>query len=82
MEIYLDRVKKRKLTCLCCNKVTSSIRLTNGKKKCFMGHRRYLSQNHNFRSEKDSFDGTTEKISPPKVSSCNEILNQLQDLEG
>jgi len=47
-----------------------------------MGHRRYLSQNHKWRSEKGSFDGTIEKRPPPKVCSGIEILNQVQDLEG
>ncbi|KAK6777581.1 hypothetical protein RDI58_024299 [Solanum bulbocastanum] len=32
-----------------------------------MGHRHYLSQNHKWRSEKGSFDGTIEKRPPPKV---------------
>ena len=47
-----------------------------------MGHRHYLSQNHNWRSDKRSFDGTVEKRPPPKVCSGVEILNQVQDLEG
>ena len=29
---------KGKMTCRCCNKDPSSIRLMNGKKECFMGH--------------------------------------------
>ncbi|XP_015168116.1 uncharacterized protein [Solanum tuberosum] len=73
---------KGKLACPCCNKDTSSFRLSNGKKQCFMGHQRYLSQNHKWRNDKDSFDGTMEKRPPPKVCSGIEILNQVQDLEG
>ncbi|WMV09410.1 hypothetical protein MTR67_002795 [Solanum verrucosum] len=73
---------KGKMACPCCNKDTSSIRLTNSKKQCFMGHRRYLSKNHKWRNDKDSFDGTIEKRPPPKMCSGIEILNQVQDLEG
>ncbi|WMV10036.1 hypothetical protein MTR67_003421 [Solanum verrucosum] len=73
---------KGKLACPCCNKDTSSTRLTNCKKQCFMGHRRYLSHNHKWRNEKESFDGTNETRPPPKVHSGTEILNQVEDLEG
>ena len=78
MEIQHDGAKKK----IGCNKGTVLIQQANCKKQCFICYQRYLSQNHNFRSEKDSFDGTIGKISPPKVSSCIEILNQVQDLEG
>ncbi|WMV07748.1 hypothetical protein MTR67_007374 [Solanum verrucosum] len=73
---------KGKLACPCCNKDTSSIRLTNCKKESFMGHRRYLPRNHKWRNEKKSFDGTEEKTLPPKKRSGIEILHQVQDLEG
>ncbi|XP_019248394.1 PREDICTED: uncharacterized protein LOC109227650 [Nicotiana attenuata] len=73
---------KEKLACTYCNKDTSSIRLANSKKQCFMGHRRYLPLSHKWRNDKDSFDGTKEKRLPPKMHSGIEILNQVQDLEG
>ncbi|XP_070043487.1 uncharacterized protein [Nicotiana tomentosiformis] len=73
---------KEKLACPCCNKDTSSIRLANSKKQCFMGHRLKLPLSHKWRNVKDSFDGTKEKRLPPKICSGIEILNQLQDLEG
>ncbi|XP_049397294.1 uncharacterized protein LOC125861439 [Solanum stenotomum] len=70
---------KGKLACPCFNKDTSSIRLTKGKKQCFMGHRRYLSQNHKWRSEKGSFDGIVEKRPPPKVNHfSDETYGSLQ----
>uniref|UniRef100_A0A3Q7JBF8 Uncharacterized protein n=1 Tax=Solanum lycopersicum TaxID=4081 RepID=A0A3Q7JBF8_SOLLC len=68
------------VTTICNPKTTRTFNMD--KVSIVSSYRCYLSQNHNFRSEKDSFDGTTEKISPPKVNSCNEILNLLQDLEG
>ncbi|WMV38457.1 hypothetical protein MTR67_031842 [Solanum verrucosum] len=73
---------KGKLACPCCNKNTASIRLTNCKKQCFIGHRRYLPLSHKWRNETKSFDGTQEKSPPPKMRSGIEILNQVQDLEG
>ncbi|XP_060170527.1 uncharacterized protein LOC132601465 [Lycium barbarum] len=73
---------KGKLACPCCNKDTSSIRLTNSKKQCFMGHRCYLPVSHKWRNDEKSFDGTKEKRLPPKMHSGIEILNQVQDLKG
>ncbi|XP_015167842.1 uncharacterized protein [Solanum tuberosum] len=73
---------KGKLACPSCNKDTSSIRLTNCKKQCFMGHRRYLPKDHRWRNDKKSFDDTIEKRLPPKTCSGIDILNQVQDLEG
>ncbi|KAH0657059.1 hypothetical protein KY285_031941 [Solanum tuberosum] len=72
---------KGKLACPCCNKDTSSTRLTNCRKQCVMGHRRYLPHNHKWRNEKESFDGTNETRPPTKVHSGTEILNQVEDLE-
>ncbi|KAK6786968.1 hypothetical protein RDI58_015493 [Solanum bulbocastanum] len=72
---------KGKLACPCCNKDTSSIRLANCKKQCFMGHRRYLPLNHKWMNDKKSFDGTEEKRLPPKKCSGIEILHQVHDLE-
>ncbi|WMV40936.1 hypothetical protein MTR67_034321 [Solanum verrucosum] len=73
---------KGKLACPSCNKNTSSIRLTNCKKQCFMGHRRYLPKDHRWRNDKKLFDNTIEKRLPPKTCSGIDILNQVQDLEG
>ncbi|XP_042441453.1 uncharacterized protein LOC122026804 [Zingiber officinale] len=73
---------KGKLACPCCNKDTCSMRLTNGGKECYMGHRRYLPLNHKWRKDKHSFDGTVEMRLPPKSFSGKDILCQVQDLEG
>ena len=40
---------------ICCTN-TKAIRLSNGHKICYMGHRRYLPLNHHYR-EKKTFDG-------------------------
>ncbi|KAH0750560.1 hypothetical protein KY290_029792 [Solanum tuberosum] len=73
---------KGKLACPCCKKDTSSIRLTNRKKQCFMGHRRYLPLSHKWRKETKTFDGNKEERAAPKICSGIEILDQVQDLEG
>ncbi|XP_033517330.1 uncharacterized protein [Nicotiana tomentosiformis] len=73
---------KGKLACPYCNIDTSSIRLKNSKKQCFMGHRRYLPLNHKWRNDKESFDGTKDKRLPPKMCYGIEILNQVEDLKG
>nr|XP_009601086.1 uncharacterized protein LOC104096432 [Nicotiana tomentosiformis] len=61
---------KGKLACPCCNKETFSIRLENGKKQCYMGHRRLLPLDHKWRNDKESFDGTKEQRLPPKILSA------------
>ncbi|XP_020243341.1 uncharacterized protein LOC109821575 [Asparagus officinalis] len=66
---------KGKLACPCCNKHTHSIRLKYGGKQSYMGHRRYLDENHIWRKDKKSFDGTREKgYAAPKLIG-DDILN-------
>ncbi|WMV08999.1 hypothetical protein MTR67_002384 [Solanum verrucosum] len=71
---------KGNLACPCCNKDTSSTRLSNGKKQCYMGHRRYLPHNHKWRNEKKSFDGTEERRPPPQMHSEGYIANECVTL--
>ncbi|XP_050217602.1 uncharacterized protein LOC126668452 [Mercurialis annua] len=71
---------KGKLACPCCNKETSSLRLTNCKKKCYMGHRRYLPHNHKWRNDRSNFDGEKELRSPPKLVTGFDVLDQVKDL--
>ncbi|WMV42845.1 hypothetical protein MTR67_036230 [Solanum verrucosum] len=73
---------KGKLACPCCNRETFSIRLTNGKKQCYMGHRHFLPLNHKWRNDKKSFDGTVERRLPPNTLSGDDILDQVVDLDG
>ncbi|XP_047310905.1 uncharacterized protein LOC124914407 [Impatiens glandulifera] len=72
---------KGKLACPYCNKNTISMRLINGRKECYMCHRRFLSENHKFRKEKDLFDGTIEIRKAPELLSGKDILHQVQDLK-
>ncbi|XP_073047517.1 uncharacterized protein [Primulina eburnea] len=73
---------KGKMACPCCNKDTCSMRLANGKKQCYMGHRRYLHSNHKWRKNKSLFDGTKEVRPPPLSLSGGDVLAQVNDLEG
>nr|XP_016454527.1 PREDICTED: uncharacterized protein LOC107778742 [Nicotiana tabacum] len=73
---------KGKLACPCCNKETSSIRLENGKKQYYMGHRLFLPLNHKWRNDKESFDGTKERRLPPEILSGEDILDQVADLDS
>ena len=52
--------------------------LKNGHNFCYMGHRRWLSQNHPFRFEGIKFDGKIELGCTPKACSCNNVLKQLK----
>ena len=52
-----------------CNENTRSRWLLNGRKFCYMGHRRFLPMSHRFREDKVSFDGFEEwEYAPPKLS--------------
>nr|XP_016473713.1 PREDICTED: uncharacterized protein LOC107795561 [Nicotiana tabacum] len=58
------------------------MRLENGKKQCYMGHRHFLPLNHKWRNDKQSFDGTKERRLPPNILSGEDILDQVADLDG
>ncbi|KAG7542393.1 Transposase-associated domain [Arabidopsis thaliana x Arabidopsis arenosa] len=53
------------LACPSCNYDAIECRLRHGKKYCYMGHRRFLPQNHNFRGDKQHFDGCIETRDAP-----------------
>ena len=56
---------------------TRSRWLKYGRKFCYMGHRRWLEQNHKYRFQNDQFDGTIEKEGPPTLLTGCDILKQL-----
>ncbi|XP_071726811.1 uncharacterized protein [Rutidosis leptorrhynchoides] len=68
---------KGRVACPCCLSSTRSIWLRNGKKFCYMGHRRWLDQNHSYRLQMDQFDGTIENEGPPIGLTGSDILKQL-----
>ncbi|RVW97993.1 hypothetical protein CK203_028978 [Vitis vinifera] len=55
--------------------------LQNGRKWCYMGHRRFLPIDHRFRRDKKSFDGNEEHRAAPKQLSGEDILHQLDGME-
>jgi len=67
---------KGKLACPICNEWTCSLTLKNGKKQCYMGHRRYLDKQHPWRKSK-KFNGKAEYQSEPEELSGNDILRQF-----
>ncbi|CAN1181790.1 hypothetical protein LINPERHAP2_LOCUS35617 [Linum perenne] len=73
---------KGKLACPTCNINTMSNWLYKGGKYCYMGHRRWLPNDHRWRRDKDSFYGTEEIGILPKMFSRDDLLSQTQDLEG
>lgn len=73
---------KGKLACPVCHKETNSMWLKKGRKFCYMGHRRFLRRSHRWRNDRTSFDGTKESRGPPKELSGDDVLKQVQDLQG
>jgi hypothetical protein len=60
--------------CPCCMHSTKSKYLKNGKKFCYMGHKRYLPNEHLWRLNRRIFDGTEELECAPNVPCGDEIL--------
>src|SRR4051812_24426930 len=50
------------------------------KKRCYMGHIRFLQHQHPFRIDGASFDGTTESREPPVQPSSLQISEMTKDL--
>ncbi|GJY04667.1 zinc finger, CCHC-type containing protein [Tanacetum coccineum] len=61
----------------CFRESTRSSWLKYGRKFCYMGHRRWLEQNHKYRFQNDQFDGTCEEEGPPTPLTRFDILEQL-----
>ena len=72
---------KSSIGCPVCMKETSSIRLKNGKKTVYLGHRRFLPQNHRYRKQKKAFDGNTEERTPPRVLTGEDVYEMVKDLK-
>jgi hypothetical protein len=72
---------KGALACPFCNYSTHSEWLKNGGKYCFMGHRRFLDEDHPFRNDTVSFDGTQEMEPAPTMLSGIEAKAFLESIE-
>uniref|UniRef100_A0A2N9IGN6 Uncharacterized protein n=1 Tax=Fagus sylvatica TaxID=28930 RepID=A0A2N9IGN6_FAGSY len=69
---------KGALTCPFCNYDTHSCWLNNGGKYCFMGHRRFLDNDHKFRKDTVSFDESREMRPAPVIPSGQDIIMQTE----
>lgn len=64
-------------SCPPCGANAWSKRLTHGKKSCFMGHRRFLPPDHEFRFDRNSFDGTVEHRTEPITYYERPVLGEI-----
>ena len=69
------------MACPFCNLDCEPRRLPHSRKSCFMGHRRFLPPDHQFRRQKSKFDGTRERRDPPRRVSGFEIFDQICDVQ-
>ena len=65
---------KGRLACPVCNKDTWSCYLPHWNKQCCMGHK--------CRFNKKSFDNTIEIDPPPKMLSCDDVLEQISNFKN
>ncbi|XP_020245141.1 uncharacterized protein LOC109823267 [Asparagus officinalis] len=70
---------KGRLACPYCNYNTCSEYLKYSKKMCYMGHRRFLKDDHPWRFNKRSFNGDIELGREPISLSGTEIIDELSD---
>ena len=70
------------LACPCCMDDTESHYLKHGRKVCYMGHRRWLDNDHEFREDDINFDGTKEFRVAPVTPSGSTIMQQTEKLVG
>ncbi|XP_074297508.1 uncharacterized protein LOC141628241 [Silene latifolia] len=67
--------------CPCYNSQTDSKWLYNSHKFCYMGSRRLLEENHDFRYNKEAFNGSEEHEVAPTTPSGPEVLRQIEDIQ-
>ncbi|XP_042472526.1 uncharacterized protein LOC122055220 [Zingiber officinale] len=69
---------KGKFACPVCHKFTHSRWLKNGKKYCYIVHRKFLNSDHEFRKDAQHFDGTEEYRRPPPILTGDIVINELK----
>ena len=67
--------------CPVCGPNKRSIWLTHSRKCVYLGHRRFLPNNHSFRSLKKVFNNEIEKEEPPKYLTSEDILKLVDDID-
>ncbi|XP_075660213.1 uncharacterized protein LOC142630034 [Castanea sativa] len=73
---------KGELACPSCAMETDSRYLKNGHKFCYMGHRRWLDVDHNFREEGMLFDGSNDTRLAPVPPVASQIIPDTEHLVG
>ncbi|XP_035546617.1 uncharacterized protein LOC118348652 [Juglans regia] len=68
---------KGKMACPVCTAETDSKWLVYGRKHCYMGHRRWLVPDHNWRRKKSAFNGCDEHRLQPSRVAREDLLEQL-----
>lgn len=63
--------------CPDCEEKTCAHWLTHGKRVCYLGHRRFLGENHNFRKEKHTFYGGQEFGKASRPLTGGELLAKI-----
>ncbi|XP_020245186.1 uncharacterized protein LOC109823313 [Asparagus officinalis] len=72
-------ITKGRLACPYCNYNTCSEYLKYSKKMCYIGHRRFLKDDHPWRFNKRSFNGDIELGREPISLSGTKIIDELSD---
>lgn len=83
--ILSGRTVKGYKACPICDDHTNSIRLRNGKKICYMSHRKWLPRNHPYRKKKKPFNGEVEECFAPRPidgKRIHELVSSLQQSDS
>ncbi|KAI5329311.1 hypothetical protein L3X38_028708 [Prunus dulcis] len=65
--------------CPICGDDTPSHRLKNGHKICYIGHRKWLPNNHPYRRQRAAFNGKPEYGIPPEPLTGEEVLHMVEN---
>ena len=68
--------------CPYCGEDTTSTRLKHSKKNAYVGHRRFLDEDHSFRVQMKAFNNEKEKRPPPKPLSGEEIFETVKGMDN
>jgi hypothetical protein len=69
-----------KFACPPCGENVWTKQLKNGRKSCFLGHRKYIDLDHPYRFDASSFDGTIELGKEPSTYYDRPILHEITAL--
>ena len=72
---------KGKLACPYCHKHTDFLWLKYGRKRCYMGHRRFLREYHKWRRNKCMFNNKTDRREAPEPLTGIQVLQELDSIQ-